>query len=111
MGNGESSRREKFEAMLADDPDDQFLRYALAMELEKAGEHERSLEYLQGLMADQPGHVASFFMAGQHLAKQGRIEEARTVLRDGIEQARQQGESHAAGEMSEFLAGLGTLGG
>jgi thioredoxin-like negative regulator of GroEL len=105
-----SSRREKIEAMLADEPDDQFLRYALAMELEKAEEHERSLEYLRGLMSDNPPHVASFFMAGQHLTKQDRIEDAREALRVGIEEARKQGDSHAAGEMSEFLAGLGSLG-
>lgn len=104
------TRREKFEAMLADDPQDQFLRYALAMEYEKEGQHERSLEFLRGLMADDPPHVPSFFMAGQHLTKQERIEEARAVLRDGIEHARQQGNSHAAGEMSEFLAGLGEMG-
>ena len=29
------SRREQIEAMLADDPTDQFLRYSLAMELQK----------------------------------------------------------------------------
>lgn len=104
------TRREKFEAMLATDPQDQFLRYALAMEYEKEGEHERSLEFLRGLMADDPPHVPSFFMAGQHLTKQDRIAEARDVLRAGIEQARQQGNAHAAGEMSEFLAGLGSLG-
>ena len=105
-----ASRREKIEAMLADEPEDQFLRYAFAMELEKAEEHERSLEYLRGLMHDAPPHVPSFFMAGQHLTKQGRIEEAREALRDGIEEARKQGDAHAAGEMSEFLAGLGSLG-
>jgi predicted Zn-dependent protease len=104
------TRREKIEAMLADEPDDQFLRYAFAMELEKAGEHERSLEYLRGLMQDEAAHVPAFFMAGQHLAKQDRIDEAREVLRDGIEHARQQGDSHAAGEMSDFLASLGALG-
>ena len=105
-----STRREKFEAMLADEPEDQFLRYALAMEYEKEGDHERSLEFLRGLMSDDPPHVPSFFMAGQHLTKQDRIDEARTILRDGIEQARQQGDLHAAGEMGEFLAGLGSLG-
>lgn len=104
------TRREKFEAMLADEPQDQFLRYALAMEYEKEGEHERSLEFLRGLMADEPPHVPSYFMAGQHLTKQDRIAEARDVLRTGIEHARQQGNAHAAGEMSEFLAGLGSLG-
>lgn len=104
------TRREKFEAMLANEPQDQFLRYALAMEYEKEGQHERSLEFLRGLMADKPPHVPSFFMAGQHLTKQDRTDEAREVLRVGIEQARQQGNAHAAGEMSEFLAGLGALG-
>ncbi|MDA1051251.1 MAG: hypothetical protein O3C40_12335 [Planctomycetota bacterium] len=72
--------------------------------------HARCLEFLRGLMADDPPHVPSFFMAGQHLTKQDRIAEARDVLRVGIEQARQQGNTHAAGEMSEFLAGLGSLG-
>ncbi len=104
------TRREKFEAMLASEPGDQFLRYALAMEYEKEEDHERSLEFLYGLMADEPPHVPAFFMAGQHLAKQDRVDEAREVLRLGIEQARRQGNAHAAGEMSEFLAGLGSLG-
>jgi len=103
------SRREKIEAMLAQEPADQFLRYALAMELEKEGQHARSLELLRGLMADDPAHVPSFFMAGQHLTKRGLVEEARAVLRDGIERARQQGDHHAAAEMSEFLSGLGEL--
>ena len=48
------SRREKIEALLADDPTDTFLRYSLAMELDKEGENERSLTALRELMADQP---------------------------------------------------------
>jgi hypothetical protein len=31
-------------------------------------------------------------------------------LRDGIDQARGQGDAHAAAEMSEFLAALGQMG-
>lgn len=105
-----TTRREKIEAMLADDPDDKFLRYSLALELEKEGEQESSLQELAKLMQDDPPHVPSFFMAGQQLARLNRINEARAALREGIEAARQQGESHAAGEMSEFLASLGQLG-
>lgn len=103
------SRKEKIEAMLADDPDDQFLRYSLAMELEKESEHDRSLQLYSGLMADDPPYVAAFFMKAQQLARLDRIEEARTALRSGIETARTQGDAHAAGEMSEFLATLGDL--
>lgn len=105
-----ASRREKIEAMLADDPDDTFLCYSLAMELDKEGEHDRSLEKLAELTKDEPPYVPAFFMAGQQLVRLTRVDEARSILRDGIEQARVQNDSHAAGEMSEFLASLGELG-
>jgi hypothetical protein len=39
-----------------------------------------------------------------------RITDARTMLRDGVEAARQQNELHAAGEMGELLASLGKAG-
>ena len=105
----ETTRRSKIEAMLTDDPQDTMLRYMLAMELEKDGEHDRSLELFAQLRTESPPHIPAFFMAAQQLTRLDRIEEARTILRDGIEQARTQGDSHAAGEMSEFLQGLGSL--
>ena len=101
------TRREKIEAMLADEPGDTFLRYSLAMELDKEGEHEASLAKFAELTRDDTPYVPAYFMAGQQLARLSRIEEARTFLRDGIEAARVQGDGHAAGEMSEFLASLG----
>ena len=104
------SRREKIEAMLVDEPHDTFLRYSLAMELDKEGEHDASLAKLSELSADEPPYVPAFFMAGQQLTRLGRIDEARTFLRNGIEAARAQNNAHAAGEMSEYLAGLGELG-
>jgi len=104
------SRREKIEEMLADDPSDVFLRYSLAMELDKEGAHEDSLAKFGELTHDQPPYVPAFFMAAQQLARLERIGEARDRLRDGIEEARKQGDDHAAGEMSEFLASLGRQG-
>jgi hypothetical protein len=104
------SRREKIEAMLADEPRDTFLRYSLAMELEKEGAHDASLAKFNELTRDEPPYVPAFFMAAQQLAKLDRINEARTYLRDGIETARTQGNAHAAGEMSEFLSSLGSAG-
>jgi thioredoxin-like negative regulator of GroEL len=101
------NRRQRIEAMLADEPHDAFLRYSLALELEKEGDHDKSLEFLGGLTRDRPPYVPAFFMAAQQLARIGRVPEARALLRDGIEQARQQGNAHAAGEMAEFLTSLG----
>ena len=100
------SRREQLEAMLADSPDDTFLRYALAMEWENESEHERSLSLHRELMAQDPPYVPSFFMAGQQLANLDRVDEARELLAAGIAQADQQGDAHAAAEMRGFLESI-----
>lgn len=105
-----SSRREKIESMLVEEPGDVFLRYALAMEMEKAGEFDPALQLHAELVAEQPPHIASYFRSAQILADQNRIEEARSFLRDGIEAARAAKDFHAAAEMGEMLAGLGQFG-
>jgi len=103
-------RRVRIEQMLEGDPSDVFLRYALALELLSEGALERGLSLLADLAAEPCRYVPAFHMAGRHLAAAGRIDEARHVLRDGIEMARAQGESHAAAEMAELLVSLGDFG-
>ncbi|HVT28469.1 MAG TPA: hypothetical protein VHE81_10695 [Lacipirellulaceae bacterium] len=102
------TRREKIEAMLADDPRDPFLRYSLAMELDKEGNHDASLATFEELIHESPPYVPAFFMAGQQLARIGRIDEAKQIVRDGIAAANAAGDGHAEREMSEFLASLGS---
>ncbi|MCU0960535.1 MAG: tetratricopeptide repeat protein [Pirellulaceae bacterium] len=101
------SRREQIEAMLQDEPQDTFLRYSLAMELQKEGEHEASLARFRELMRDRPPHVPAYFMAARLLLQLQRADEARATLREGIEYARAQGDHHAASEMGELLIALG----
>jgi hypothetical protein len=104
------TRREKIESMLRDDPDDVFLRYSLALEMEGAGEWGPSLDILESLARGTPPYVPAFQMAAQQLIKLSRIDEARAALREGIDEARRQGKDHAAGEMAELLMGLGAAG-
>ena len=92
--------------MLAEEPQDTFLRYALAMELKNDDEYEQSDLMFRELMRDEPPYVPAFFMLGQQLVGQDNIDEAKTVLQLGIEQAQQQGDLHAAGEMTELLQSL-----
>jgi predicted Zn-dependent protease len=104
------SRREKIEALLAQEPGDQFLRYGLAVEFDNEGRSEEAMALFRGLMDDPEPHVASFLRGAQLLVKLDEISEARATLRRGIEVARQAGNSHAAGEMAELLASLGAFG-
>lgn len=100
------SRREQLESMLIESPGDTFLRYALAMELANEEQHDRSLQLHQELMQDDPPYVPSFFMTGQQLADLDRVEEAKTVLKQGIAEAERQQDLHAASEMLGFLESL-----
>ncbi len=104
------SRRAQIESMLQSEPKDLFLRYCLAVELHAEGDSEAALAKFDELCRENPPHVAAFFRQGQLLVELDRIEEARTVLREGIENARTQGDLHAAGEMSELLSDLGQWG-
>lgn len=100
------TRREKIETMLADDPGDTFLRYSLAMELDKEGDHDASLAKFVELSRDEPPYVPAFFMAAQQLVRLGRADAARPLLQEGINAATSQHDSHAAREMTEFLSSL-----
>ncbi|MEZ6087589.1 MAG: hypothetical protein R3C05_06105 [Pirellulaceae bacterium] len=104
------NRREKIEAMLIDEPHDTFLRYSLALELRSEGDHEASIAKLTELTRDDPPYVPAYFMAAQQLVDIDEVDQARAVLREGIEQARLQGDSHAAAEMADYLSMIGDLG-
>ncbi len=102
------SRRAQIEQLLAEDPHDTFLQYSLALEYEKEGAVDEALKRLHVLMREDPPYVAAFHMAGQIYAKAGRLEDARRVLREGIESAREQERQHDAAEMADLLASLGS---
>src|SRR5438034_5379617 len=93
------SRKEQLQEMLATDPNDPFLRYALAMEFVSAGEDERAVQQLRDLLAVTSDYIPAYQQAGQALVRLARTEEAREVLRRGSAMAMQQGNSHAAEEM------------
>jgi predicted Zn-dependent protease len=96
--------------MLADEPDDSFLRYTLAMEMWKTDEQSESLAIFESLTGDKPPHVPAFLMMAQRQAEIGKVDEARETLRVGIEAARDQNNLHAASEMGELLSSLGESG-
>lgn len=99
-------RLQKLEAMLAEDPEDALLSYMLAMELEKTGDHPRSLQLLDELMQREPPYVPAFLMAGQQQVAIGNPAAARDSWKAGIQAAAAQGNEHAAGEMTQFLSEL-----
>ena len=70
--------------ILAQNPNDAFARYGLAMEFSNSGDVSSALQEFHKLLAAHPDYTAGYFMAAQALAKSNRAEEAKRMLSDGI---------------------------
>jgi predicted Zn-dependent protease len=92
--------------VLAQNPDDAFARYGLAMEHSNAGNLETALAEFQKLLESHPDYTAGYFMAAQTLVKANRVDEAKRMLTDGISSARRTGNNHAQSEMTAMLSDL-----
>jgi tetratricopeptide (TPR) repeat protein len=92
--------------ILAENPNDAFARYGLAMELSNQGQIEQAMEEFGKLLSTHPDYTAGYFMAAQTLAKADRVDEARKMLGDGILSAKRTGNGHAQSEMEGMLAAL-----
>lgn len=102
-------RMERIEAMLAESPDDAFLRYGLAMEHASAGDDAGCAAVLRDLIARHAAdpYIPAYLQAGQALARLDRTDEAAAVLREGIDAAARAGTPdalHARSEMQGLLA-------
>lgn len=102
----EPTRIEILEQTLESTPNNTFARYALALELSRAGQPERAWQQFEHLLNRHPDYAATYLQAGMYLAKQGRDVEARDVLTKGIEVNRKQGNLHAQSELEAALEEL-----
>lgn len=97
---------EAFKEILAQNPDDAFARYGLAMEYRQRGESDLALAQFDKLQHSHPDYTAGYQMAAQTLIAAGKIQEAGQRLQTGIASARRTGNQHALSEMEGMLSEL-----
>lgn len=102
-----SNRLEALRNMVAQNPNDTFSRYGLAMEYANSGDLERAVQEYQALLAVNPNYPAAYYHGGQALEKLGRREEARALLRQGIDVTTRIGDLHTRSEIQAALDALG----
>ncbi|HMG35699.1 MAG TPA: tetratricopeptide repeat protein [Blastocatellia bacterium] len=97
------SRLELLEEFLSQDPNDSFSRYALALELEKAGDPDRALSELSEVVTRDPNYVGAYYHLGRLLSKAGRTDEARSIYQRGLTVATAANDQRARSELQEAL--------
>jgi predicted Zn-dependent protease len=100
------SRKQQIEEMLADEPNDPFLNYGLAMEHVSSGDHEEAVRRFEHLIRIAPDYVPAYLQTAQAMVRVNRPADARTILAQGLEAARKKGDQHAYEEMAVLLNSL-----
>ena len=102
-----SNRLDVLKSMVAQNPDDTFARYGLAMEYKGSGDYESAMGEFHALIAANPDYHAAYFHGGQTLERMGKEDEAREMYREGVDAATRAGNPHARAEMQGALDLLG----
>lgn len=97
-----STRLEQLRGMLADEPADAFIRYAIALELKRAGKMEEAAKDLEALLIADPKYIACYYQLALILIDLGRTEEALHVCDAGSLQCITTGDRKARAELLEL---------
>ena len=97
------SRLETLRAMVAQQPEDVFANYALAMELKGLGQHAEAWQVFESLLKKQPGYIAAYAPAADTLLALGRTDDARGLYSKGIEECTRQGQTHPRAQLETAL--------
>jgi FimV-like protein len=89
----------KLNEFLASDPNDSFVRHALAMEYLALGEEGTARRLLEEVLERDAGAVGSYYQLGKLLERAGETASALQLYEKGMAAARAAGESRAYNEL------------
>ncbi len=97
-----ATRLDQLRGMLAEEPNDAFLRYAIALELKRAGKMEEAANDLERLLIADPKYIACYYQLALILIDLGRADEAVHVCEAGALQCIVTGDRKAGAELLEL---------
>jgi len=92
-------RLDQLRELLREDPSDRFLRYAIALELKRAGEMAAAANDLEALIHSDPKYIACYYQLALILAEMGRIDDAVHTCEAGSLQCLTTGDTKARAEL------------
>lgn len=98
-----NTRLAQLRGFLRDQPDDPFLKYALATEYLKLGDADNALTGFEGLLRDHADYLGTYYHLGKLYEQLGRIADAEETYTAGIQLAGQLGNQHAMRELRAAL--------
>lgn len=90
----------RLKAFLMNDPDDSFLKHALALEYIKEGNDVEAQRLFIELLTKEPGYVGSYYHLAKLYERNGDRVKAIDCYQKGMEAATAAGDRHALNELA-----------
>jgi len=91
---------------LEEDPNDDFLLFAIAKEYEKMGDINRAFSYYEQLQLKNPKYIGTYYHLGMLHHEEGQLKEALEIYKLGIAEAMEQKDLHALAELQNAKTNL-----
>jgi len=89
--------------MLNKNPEDSYLRYAIAVEYLNIGNAAQAEKEFAHIVKNDKGYLASYYQLGRLLEERGRTKKAISVYQSGLAVARKKNDQKTMGALSEAL--------
>src|SRR5687768_16706260 len=96
-------RLDKLKEFLAENPADNFVRHAMALEYIKLNNDEKARELFEEIVKRDPGYVGTYYHLGKLLERNADEEQAIRVYEKGIEEAKKAGDDLSLRELRSVL--------
>jgi tetratricopeptide (TPR) repeat protein len=103
------SRLEKLLEFIKSEPEDPFLKYALATEYLRINQTDKALEYYEDLVNNHPAYTGTYYHLGKLYEALGRKDDALKTYETGIKITREQRDNHALSELQAVYNELSGL--
>lgn len=95
----ENTRLNKLLEFFKNEPNDEFLKYALATEYLRLNETDKSLMYYEDLVNNHPTYVGTYYHLGKLYEALNRKDDAIKTYEQGMAIAKQKRDNHAFSEL------------
>jgi tetratricopeptide (TPR) repeat protein len=95
----QANRLQKLLEFLKNEPNDEFLQYALATEYLRLNETDKALYYYEKLVAEHPGYSGTYYHLGKLYETLNRKDEALNTYQQGMQVTREKRDNHAYSEL------------
>lgn len=95
----ELSRLNKLLEFIKNEPDDEFLKYALATEYLRMNETDKALAYYEDLVNNHPGYTGTYYHLGKLYEALNRKDDAIKTYETGMKVTKEKRDNHAFSEL------------